>query len=179
MCTHSPHMHMHMLGAHVCPEQGERQCPFPSWGDRCPAGTTAQWTEATGSPRAAGQPAREAGVSGQGLCCRTGQWLGAGHGWAITGHHVTGTLVTRGCRWHLVQGGEVARVPQPCCIAAPASPGQSPSCVPMGPVSQATCSTGYAEPQHSPGWAWGVRRDVYLEPEDPLPLSAHQSSSRG
>lgn len=115
-------MHMHMLVAHVCPEQGEHQCPFPSWGDHCPAGTTAQWS---GSPRAAGQPAREAEVCGQGLCCCMGQWLGAGHGWAIAHHHVTGALVTRGCRWHLVWGrsgqGAPALLHHCPCVTRPES----------------------------------------------------------
>lgn len=85
-----------------------------------------------------------------------------GHGSAVRCQpgFVHGGLLRRGAAGDVgpqmaPSGGEAAGVPRLCCPAAPASPGQSPSRVPVGPVSPATCSAGCVEPPHGPGHACG------------------------
>lgn len=136
---------------HTCALSWGSPSPIPIWGDHCPAGTTAQCSEA-----APGQGSASTGS--------WGVWPGAvpPHG-SAAGAGTAGPLHTtmswrrsdRGCRWPLVPG-EVARLPQPCCMTAPASPGQSPTRVPTGPVSPGPRAALPAQ-SHSPGWAWGKK----------------------
>lgn len=152
MCTPSPTCPGTRWG-HTCAWSRGSPTPIPIWGDHCPAGTTAQCSEATGSPGAGVSRHEKLGCVAR--ACGAAWVSGwSWHSQAIAHHHVMGTAVTGGCRWPLVLG-EVARVPQPCCMAAPASPGQSPSHVPTGPVPQAMCSTVCTEPQPRLGLGGG------------------------
>lgn len=111
------------------------------------------------------------------------------HGWAIAGHRVMATPVTRGCRWHLVQGGSGQGAPAvlnrcPCVTRAESVPCPHGPCVP-GHVQHWLCRAT-AQPRlglgskegRVPG-AWGplaAQLAKAVAGDDPIPLPCPHST---